>query len=203
MPEDSRPALGRRRTLALVALAESDDAATRQEALHRLGWAAPRRRSTRDLVTLTLLGHLADPHEDADVRGEAAEQLAFEPCTGSLRRSVVAHLLAGLYDAAPEVRFWCAYALATRRVRRALPRLRELLGDDHDVPQLWTVGEEAAWAVMTIVTGSWPAPFEPEYARPLELPPLARSELGAARRRSSSRGAADDRAGGAADTLRR
>ena len=156
----------------------------RQEVLHRLGFASPRRRSTQRLVTMTLLEHLADPDEDPRVRGEAAEQLAFEPATGALRRSVVAVLLAGLGDAAAEVRFWCAYALATRQVRRALPRLRELVDDPAAVPEFWTVGEEAAWAIMTIIHGTWPAPFEPEYLRVLELPPLRRHELSARRARA-------------------
>jgi hypothetical protein len=111
---------------------------------------------------------------------------------------VIANLLAGLYDAAPDVRFWCAYALATRQVRRAMPRLRELTADTAEVADLWTVGEEATWAIMTLVTGSWPAPFEPEYARPLELPPPARHELSARRGRApsprtSTSGAAADR----------
>jgi HEAT repeat protein len=184
MPDPSPDALGRRGTRALIARAAHEDAATRQEALHRLGLVAPRRRATRDLVTLTLLHHLADPDEDPDLRGEAAEQLGWDPCTGALRRSVVANLLAGLDDPAPEVRFWCAYALAMRQVRRALPRLRELAGDTALPADLWTVGEEATWAIMTLIIGSWPAPFEAEYARPLELPPLARHELSARRGRA-------------------
>jgi len=184
MVDDLGSAAGRRRTLALIAQADSDDAATRQEVLHRLGSAAPRRRSTRRLVTLTLLAHLVDPDEDPDVRGEAAEQLAWEPGTGALRRSVVEHLLAGLDDPVPEVRFWCAYSLGTLRVRRAIPRLRELVADPAAIPHFWTVGEEAVWAIMTVLHGSWPAPFEPEYVRLLELPPLGRHELSARRARA-------------------
>ena len=183
MVDDLGSAAGRRRTLALIAQADSDDAATRQELLHRLGSAAPRRRSTRRLVTLTLLAHLVDPDEDPDVRGEAAEQLAWEPGTGALRRSVVEHLHAGLDDPVPEVRFWCAYSLGTLRVRRAIPRLRELVADPAAIPHFWTVGEEAVWAIMTVLHGSWPAPFEPEYVRLLELPPLGRHELSARRAR--------------------
>jgi len=119
------------------------------------------------------------------VRGEAAEQLGcWWPGSGALHRDVVANLLAGLYDAAPEVRFWCAYALGTLRVRRAIPRLRELVGDAAAVDQLWSVGEEAVWAIMTILHGSWPMPIEPEYVRLVELPPLARHELSARRGRA-------------------
>jgi HEAT repeat protein len=176
---------GRRRTLGLVALAaESDDAGARQEAVHWLGAVGPRRPSTRRLVVRTLLGYLTDPDEDPDVRGEAAEQLAWVEATGALRRSVVANLLAGLYDPVPEVRFWCSYALATLHVRRALPRLRELVGDTAAVPHFWTVGEEAGWAIMVLVHGTWPAPLEPEYLRPIELPPLARHELSVRRGRA-------------------
>jgi hypothetical protein len=175
---------GRRRTLRLIAEAHSDDAVRRQEVLHRLGGVTPRRRSTQRLVTLTLLAHLADPDEDRDVRGEAAEQLAWQPATGPLRRTLIGHLLAGLDDPVPEVRFWCAYALGTLRVRRAIPRLRELVADAAAVPHFWTVGEEAAWAIMTVLHGSWPAPFEPEYVRVVELPPLARHELSARRGRA-------------------
>jgi HEAT repeat protein len=196
MPDETEPAPGRRRTLALVARVGAGDAGTRQELLHRLGAAAPQRRSTRRLVTLTLLGHLADPDEDPAVRGEAAEQLAWQPGTGTVRRNVVTMLLAGLDDGAPEVRFWCTYAVATLGVRRAVPRLRELLADPATVDQLWSVSEEAAWAIMTIVHGSWPAPFEPEYARPLELPPPARHELSA--RRGRAPGPRTPASGGAA-----
>ena len=178
-------AIGRRRALAVVAFADSPDAAERQAALHALGMVAPRRRSTQRLITRTLLAHLADPDEAPAVRGEAAEQLGcWWAGSGALRRAVVANLLAGLYDAAPEVRFWCAYALGTLRVRRAIPRLRELVGDPAAVDQLWSVGEEAVWAIMTILHGSWPMPIEPEYVRLVELPPLARHELSARRGRA-------------------
>lgn len=197
MASDPSPGpAGRREILRLIALTASDDADERRLAIHVLGAVTPRRPSTRRAVTLTLLGLLADAAEDPGVRGDAAEQLAFQPGTGALRRDVIALLLAGLYDAAPEVRFWCAYALATLRVRRAIPRLRELLRDEAHIAQFWSVGEEAAWAIMTIIHGSWPAPFEPEYARPLELPPPARHELSA--RRGRAPGPRTSASGGAA-----
>ncbi len=178
---------GRRRALALVALTGAPDPADRQAALHALGMVEPRRRSTQRLITRTLLAHLADPDEAPVVRGEAAEQLGCRwPGSGELRRSVVANLLAGLYDAAPEVRFWCAYALGTLRIRRAIPRLRELVGDPGVADQFWSVGEEAVWAIMTILHGSWPTPMEAEYVRLVELPPLARHELSARRGRAAA-----------------
>ena len=136
-------------------------------------------------MTLTLLEHLADPDEDPDVRGEAAEQLALVPGTGAAAAAAWSRTCSPASTTpSPEVRFWCAYALATLRVRRAMPRLRELAADPAAVPQFWTVGEEAVWAIMTIVHGTWPAPMEPEYLRPLELPPLRRHELSARRGRA-------------------
>jgi HEAT repeat protein len=176
---------GRRAALAVIACTGAPDPADRQAALHALGMVEPRRRSTQRLITRTLLAHLADPDEAPAVRGEAAEQLGcWWPGSGELRRDVVANLLAGLDDPAPDVRFWCAYALGTLRVRRAIPRLRELVGDPAVADQFWSVGEEAVWAIMTILHGSWPTPMEPEYVRLVELPPLARHELSARRGRA-------------------
>jgi hypothetical protein len=122
----------------------------------------------------------------------AAEQISWHVGTGGMRRRVLATLMLSLYDPVPEVRFWCAFALASisRRddVRRAIPRLRELLPDAARIDGFWTVGEEAAWAIMTITHAAWPTPGEPEYQGPPELPPLTRRERRLRSRLGPSRG---------------
>ncbi len=55
-----------------------------------------------------------------------------------------------LHDAEPEVRFWSAFSLGQLRARQARTALAVLVDDDTLLPGWWSVGDEAADALMLI-----------------------------------------------------
>jgi HEAT repeat protein len=92
-----------------------------------------------------LIRAVRDTSEDVDVRGEAAEALAY---IGDRRSS--ADLIAALSDRRAEVRFWAAFALATVGDDAAIPHLERLVDDTIPIPQFGTVGKEARDAIKAI-----------------------------------------------------
>jgi HEAT repeats len=103
----------------------------------------------------------ADPRELPGVRGQAAEVLGSR-LAGFRHRwqrryvRLVEALSAGLDDPAPEVRFWSIYALASLGERRVLPKLRKIAASDTAaVPGMWTLRQEATWAIRGLEEGDW------------------------------------------------
>jgi HEAT repeat protein len=90
-------------------------------------------------VTPVLLELLRANAVSPSLRAEAAQQLV--------------DLTAALGDAHAEVCFWAAYALGESREERALEPLAGLTGDEAVVPEWWSAGREAAWAIATIRGG--------------------------------------------------
>jgi HEAT repeat protein len=89
---------------------------------------------------------LRDSREDAQLRGHAAEALAY---LGN-RRAAPA-LITTLDDPSPEVRLWSAFALGELGDRRAVAPLERLAATDvTPVPGWWTVGEEAREALKRL-----------------------------------------------------
>lgn len=132
-------ALGDKRVVpALIALAQGAGASDqRAAAVYALGWLYDSR------ALAPLLRMLRSRREDAQLRGYAAEALAY---LGN-RRAVPA-LLAALDDPAPEVRLWSAFALGELGDRRAVAPLEHLAATDGTpVPGWWTAGEEAREAL--------------------------------------------------------
>jgi len=107
-----------------------------------------------------LLRVFQDTSENPATRGQAAEALAgrirFDSSQGPLRRRDVVGrfaLLRGLGDPAPEVRFWSIFALAQRGNDWVVPQLETMRDDDAVIPRMWTVGQEAQWAINRISGG--------------------------------------------------
>jgi HEAT repeat protein len=89
---------------------------------------------------------LGNQDEDPNVRGMAAESLAY-----CFAREAVRDLIAGLHDRTPEVRFWSAFALGFMKAKPALLELERLASrDGAEVPGWWSVSKEAAWAIAEI-----------------------------------------------------
>lgn len=104
-----------------------------------------------------LLRVLDNPTEHPAVRGQAAEALG--PKLHEAGRGRPWHLrylraretfLRGLGDPAPEVRLWSIYALAHPENVWLVPRLETMTTDDAMVPGMWTVRQEALWAIHWI-----------------------------------------------------
>ncbi len=104
---------------------------------------------------LALLGRVfADPHAPPLLRALAAEGLGVHlPRLSSRRRPrrrdarLLDALHQGLVDPEPEVRFWCIYALTNVGDARCLPRLRLIAATDTASASLWTLRQEALWAL--------------------------------------------------------
>lgn len=100
------------------------------------------RRSVSPLIRI-----LQDTSANPRLRGHAAEALG---SCGDRAASQV--LIEGLADAAPEVRFWSAFALGELGEERALPDLESLAESDHvRVPGWHSVAVEARDAVSKII----------------------------------------------------
>jgi hypothetical protein len=104
-----------------------------------------------------LVGTFADPGEDPRIRAQAAEALAarivFESRTDKIsKRDAVARaaLVRGLDDPAPLVRFWSIFALAQPGNDWVLEKLAMMKRDKTLIPGMWTIGQEAAWAISWI-----------------------------------------------------
>lgn len=102
--------------------------------------------SARQRVVGAWISVLGACGEAADVRGMAAQQLAV---LGS--RRAVPPLVTALGDPSAEVRFWAAFALGELGSADILPKLAYLAAtDDVVVPGCWSVGQEAAEAIVRI-----------------------------------------------------
>jgi HEAT repeat protein len=99
----------------------------------------------------------ANPDEAPGVRGQAAEALGSQ-LSGYRHRwqrryqRIVDSLMRGLDDPAPEVRFWCIYALVGMADERLLlPKLRVIAATDTaECRGMWTLRQEALWAINWI-----------------------------------------------------
>jgi HEAT repeat protein len=135
-------ALGDKRVVPpLIALAQGAGASEqRAAAVYALGFLY----DARALAPLVQV--LRDRREDAQLRGHAAEALAYL----GHRRAVPA-LIAALDDPSPEVRLWSVFALGELGDRRAVAPLERLAATDvTPVPGWWTVGEEAREALKRL-----------------------------------------------------
>ncbi|MEO1367777.1 MAG: HEAT repeat domain-containing protein [Acidobacteriota bacterium] len=116
----------------------------RKAAAHALGHAEqgdPR-------VHPALVQVLADPGEDLELRGYAAEALGTRGDAAALPA-----LLEASRDALADIRYWAAFALGDVGDRRALSRLREL-ADDHSVIEPWgTVSSAARGSIEDLEAG--------------------------------------------------
>ncbi|HZI10299.1 MAG TPA: HEAT repeat domain-containing protein [Myxococcus sp.] len=102
----------------------------------------------------------SNPHEHPLVRGQAAEALGSQLSSYRHRWQrrylrIVDTLVRGLDDPAPEVRFWSIYALTgMERSERLLPKLRHIAATDTaTVTGMWTLRQEALWAISRIEGG--------------------------------------------------
>ena len=102
---------------------------------------------------------LSDRGDGAKVRAYAAEALGHllqhEPVFAEVRAAI----RAGLRDAAPEVRFWCAFAagvLGLQETRSYLVHLADT--DGAEIDGWWSVAEEAEWA-MRVLNGEEDPPL--------------------------------------------
>jgi len=129
----------------LIALRKGSTAEHRADAAYALGHIGDAR------AVEPLLRSLADPEEDARVRGQAAESLANLRARGP---AVYAALISVLADASAEVRFWAAFALgeiANSREQEAIRALEHLAATDTAVvPGWWSVSREAEAALVQI-----------------------------------------------------
>jgi HEAT repeat protein len=104
-----------------------------------------------------LLRIYQDPREAPALRGQAAEALTgridYRVMPGKMRRrDAVARqaFLRGLDDAVPEVRLWSIFALANPENEWLVSKLESMTSDPALVPGMYTVGQEAQWAIRSI-----------------------------------------------------
>ena len=122
------------------AMLNDEDVGVRAAAANALGELGDRRAFE------PLMSSLGNPGEDPRVRGMAAEALA-----GLSDRRAVPALITGLSDPAPEVRFWCAFALGELGDPFALAELERVTAtDDAVVPGWGAVSREAETAIQHI-----------------------------------------------------
>ena len=150
------------RPLTRLMLDSSRSARQRQSAAYALSFTWTGFADVRFMEEIgeALVRVVQNQEESADLRGQAAEGLAylFGPCAGARHdRRQRAYRVAGeklviaLSDPSAEVRFWSAFALGSMRYRAALPVLQKLARTDKEMfGNWWTVGEEAADAVDSI-----------------------------------------------------
>lgn len=101
-------------------------------------------------VAIVLAHRLAAEDESPTVRAHAAEALGHLLQHEAVLAEVRAPIVAGLLDAEPEVRFWCAFAAGALELQESRPRLERLLDDDAEVDGWWTVAQEADWALRCL-----------------------------------------------------
>jgi HEAT repeat protein len=155
-PEWAADALSRSRegrSVLREALGVGVAATTRRAAVYGFVWA----RKIRPEDFNRLLRIFEDRREDPGIRGQAAEALG--PRVGRRmqpgkmrRRDALARsaFLRGLEDPEPEVRFWSIFALASPWNGWVIPKLESMTNDDSAIPGMWTVGQEARWAIHWI-----------------------------------------------------
>jgi HEAT repeat protein len=104
-----------------------------------------------------LLRIYQDSREAPEIRGQAAEALTgrvdYRESPGRMRRrDALARqaFLRGLDDPEAEVRLWSIFALANRENGWLVSRLESMTSDAALVPGMYTVGQEARWAIRWI-----------------------------------------------------
>jgi HEAT repeat protein len=150
-----------KRWTAAQALSEERDPRTVRSVrrvLEREGEEAPRAAAVYVLgfcaepdAAPLLASTLADLEEPVLVRAYAAEAighlLQHEPVFADVRAAI----RLGLRDAAPEVRFWSAFAAAVLGLQETRPYLLHLADTDGaEIDGWWSVAEEAEWALRVL-----------------------------------------------------
>lgn len=128
-------------------------AESRPEVRHAIAYALSWQKDARVWPILVRL--LSDPSEAPTVRGQAAEGIAYHLHRRRRRsapyRRAMAALVRALNDAAPEVRYYCAFALGESGDRRALRHLAARRRDRARSPAFTgTVGDEVGAALQRI-----------------------------------------------------
>lgn len=126
-----------------AALHGDADEEKRVAAVYALGWL------TDERTVEIILDVLKNEQETPRVRGEAAEVLAYKPCSAH----IVATLVRCLADPAVEVQFWAAFALAHHGGPAEVPALEALAARSTStaiLPGWWSVRDEAQWAIIAI-----------------------------------------------------
>ena len=137
------------------ALGSELPAGTRRAAVYGFVWV--KKPTTADVKRLLRI--YRDRAEPPDIRGQAAEALG--PCVAPRRKAGRAQqrdaralardaLVWGLDDAEAEVRLWSIFALASPENEWLLPKLESMVEDRALVPGMYTVGQEARWAIRRI-----------------------------------------------------
>jgi HEAT repeat protein len=113
-------------------------------------------------AAVALLEVLDDATSPAKLRGQAAEGvgMVLDPAftrPRALRARAVAALRRGLADDAPDVRFWCVYALGSVKATDARAEIERLAATDTaPCPYMWRVRDEAADVLTFWAEGVWP-----------------------------------------------
>jgi len=144
---------GTRLLARIIESAESPQ--VREAAIYGFAWG-----TLRSPQFCLLLRVFEDSAEHPAVRGQAAEALGPRLHDVSRRgrqhqrflRAVEA-FKRGLDDPAPEVRLWSIFALAHPENAWLLPKLGMMVEDLAMVPGMWTVRQEALWAIRWIKDG--------------------------------------------------
>jgi hypothetical protein len=141
------------RTVLREALGSGMLAATRRAAVYGFMWVEELRPEDFN----RLLRIFEDPRQEPTIRGQAAEALG--PRVGRhvqpgkmRRRDALARVafVRGLEDPEPVVRFWSIFALASPWNEWVIPKLESMTSDDAAIPGMWTIGQEARWAIRWI-----------------------------------------------------
>ena len=155
-PEWAADALSRSRDGIRVlreALGSGAPEATRRAAVYGFVWV--KRMRPEDFNQL--LSIYQDARESPGLRGQAAEALAgrvdYREKPGRMsRRDALARqaFLHGLDDPEPEVRLWSIFALANPENGWLVSKLESMASDPALVAGMYTVGQEARWAIRWI-----------------------------------------------------
>lgn len=125
----------------------------RHAAVYGLTWGAQK------APVITLLRHVfMNTRELPVIRGQAAEALAgrWKPRWLNWQRrhiELADALLRGLDAPEVEVRFWSIFALAQQGNDWLIPKLRTMTSDEALCPRMWTIRQEALWAIRWIESG--------------------------------------------------
>jgi hypothetical protein len=120
----------------------------KEAATYALSWIE--NKKTALIILINLLNSLEN-HES--IRGQAAEGIGIIKPTNRNKLRMVAEdiLIKCLKDSSPTVRFWSCYAVGRLKLRKAIPLLKKMTANDHDVcPGWWYVSEEAEDAIEWI-----------------------------------------------------
>src|SRR5215211_5488681 len=120
-------------------LNETKAAHNREAAVYALSWLF---RKDKNESLQTLLNVFNNVNENPRLRGLALEGMGLQRPTKrcKLWHKIEAAVLQGLNHKAVDVRFWACYAAGTLRMKSALPKLREVAGNDSEIcPNWWRV----------------------------------------------------------------